>query len=269
MIGRRTRLLSNVFFGRLFENDIFSSSVAASASVTWMLAALATPGVMMSGSLMFYYAHTRTMPPDVQDRALLVNQAFHIDFVMAMAGLVTMLVWSSLTPDRRDALVLGPLPLLAGEQARARLLALVRFFAIFIAAVSVPTAVAFTFVTVGPADVLAVPQRVAAHITPACAVAALWVCLVPHHVHDAHPGHVGAPQSRTYGHVHRRDAADMGSPSRVAPGPNQAPSGARLRRAAAATAGDHGSLDVSDTRSMTNVTAGGARPAHRCDLTRM
>ena len=45
--------------------------------------------------------------PLILDRALLQSQAFHIDFVMAVAGLVTMIVWGSLTPDRRDALVLG------------------------------------------------------------------------------------------------------------------------------------------------------------------
>ena len=28
-----------------------------------------------------------------------------------------MMVWSSLTPDRRDALVLGPLPITSREQA--------------------------------------------------------------------------------------------------------------------------------------------------------
>lgn len=108
--ARRTRLLSRAFFGRLFENDLFSSSVSASSSVTWMLAALATPGVMFSGSQMFNYAHVRTFAPEAQDRIFFASQAFHVNFAMAIAGLVTMMVWTSLTPDRLDALVLGPLP---------------------------------------------------------------------------------------------------------------------------------------------------------------
>ena len=163
MISRRTQLLARVLFGRLFENDLFSSSVSASNSVTWLLAALATPGVMFSGSQYYFYAHARTFAPAAQDRILFVGQAFHVDFAMAVAGLVTMLVWTSLTPDRRDALVLGPLPLRAGEQARARLLALLRFFAMFTGALAVPTAVAFTFVTVG-SNVGEVPGRIAGHI---------------------------------------------------------------------------------------------------------
>ena len=58
---------------------------------------------------------------------------------MGVAGLVTMMVWSSLTPDRRDAHVLGPLPITAREQAIGRLLALLMFFGLFIAAMAVPT----------------------------------------------------------------------------------------------------------------------------------
>jgi len=95
------RLLARVFFDRLFENELFSSSASASGSVLWLLAALASPGVMMSGSQLHFYAHARTFAPDALDRIMFVSQA-----------------------DRRDALVLGPLPVGAGEQARARLSAL-------------------------------------------------------------------------------------------------------------------------------------------------
>lgn len=164
MIGRRTRLLARTAFERFFENDLFSSSVSASNGLTWILAALATPGVMFSASQYYFYAHARTFTPEIQDRILFVSQAFHIHFAMAIAGLVTMLVWTSLTPDRRDALVLGPLPLRAGEQARARLLALLRFFSMFAAAVAVPTAVAFTFVTMGESSPGSVLAGVAGHI---------------------------------------------------------------------------------------------------------
>jgi hypothetical protein len=162
---RNIRALARVFFGRLFENDIFSSSSAASVGVIWLVALIAVPGVMISGSQMFYWAHMQHQPIALQDSSLLQSQAFHVDWVMAVAGLVTMLVWGSLTPDRRDAHVLGPLPVTDGEQAIGRLLALLKFFGMFILAVSVPTAFAFTFVSVGPTNVLQFPGRVAGHVT--------------------------------------------------------------------------------------------------------
>jgi hypothetical protein len=62
VIPRNQKKLARVFFGRLFENDVFSSSVAASSSVLWLLAFLAVPGVMFSGSQIFAYARLRHCP---------------------------------------------------------------------------------------------------------------------------------------------------------------------------------------------------------------
>lgn len=148
----------------MFETELFSSPVSASNAVMWLLAALATPGVMISASQYYFYAHARTFTPDIQDRILFVSQVFHVDFAMAMAAVVTMLVWTSLAPDRRDAFVLGPLPITSRELAWARLLAIGSFFTMFAAAVSIPSAFAFTFVTVGDSQLLDVPARIAGHI---------------------------------------------------------------------------------------------------------
>ena len=164
MISRNTKALGRVFFGRLFENDVFSSSVAASSSVMWLLALLAVPGVMFSGTQLFAYAHLRHQPFEVIDRTLLQRETFHIDFVMGVAALITMMVWSSLTPDRRDAHVLGTLPITARQQATGRLLALLIFFGLFIAAMAVPTGIAHPFVTVGAENIVELPARILGHI---------------------------------------------------------------------------------------------------------
>ena len=169
---RNVKALAKVFFGRLFENDMFSSSSAASSSLMFLLALVAVPGVMFSGTQIFSWAHLRATgirldDPMIVDSALLRSQAFHIDFVMAVAGIVTMLVWSSLTPDRRDALVLGPLPITSREQAHGRLLALLKFFGLFIIAVSVPTAIAYNFVSVGAENITQFPGRVLGHVVAA------------------------------------------------------------------------------------------------------
>jgi hypothetical protein len=169
---RNVKALANVFFGRLFEDDMFSSSAAASSSVTWLLALVATPGVMFSCSQIFFWAHIRAMgdrlnDPLIADRSLLVAQAFHIDFVMAVSGLITMMVWGSLTPDRRDALVLGPLPITDREQATGRLLALLKFFSFFIVAVAVPTAIAFNFISIAMDNVAGLPGHILGHLLAA------------------------------------------------------------------------------------------------------
>ncbi|HJU43500.1 MAG TPA: hypothetical protein VJ691_11820 [Vicinamibacterales bacterium] len=171
-VPRNQRALARVFFGRLFENDFFSSSTAATSNLMFLIALVAVPGVMFSGTQTFTWAHLRgiarrTGDPMIIERALIGYQAFHIAFAMAVAFVVTMMVWSSLTPDRKDALVLGPLPVSTREQALGRLLALMKFFGLFAAAVTVPTAVAFNFVSGGPETVTALPQLVIGHIAAA------------------------------------------------------------------------------------------------------
>ncbi|MEY4095588.1 MAG: hypothetical protein RLZZ53_2787 [Acidobacteriota bacterium] len=164
--------LERVFFGRMFDNEVFSSSTAASSSLMWILAAVATPGVMMSAGEVFTWAHVRAMGerlnnPAILDSRLLSSQAFHVSVAMAVAGLVTMIVWNSLTPDRRDAMVLGTLPVTPQEQSYARLLALLRFFVLLMTAVAVPTAIVFTFVSSGPADIGVLHLKILGHVAAA------------------------------------------------------------------------------------------------------
>jgi hypothetical protein len=59
------------------------------------------------------------------------------------------------------------MPVTPAEQARARLIALLRFFVMFALAVTVPTAFAFTFVTVGDASIVDLLARVAGHVAAA------------------------------------------------------------------------------------------------------
>jgi hypothetical protein len=172
VVHRNLRALAKVFFGRLFENDFFSSSVAATSNLMFLLALVAVPGVIISGGQSFTWAALRANArrlndPMIVDRALLAFQSFYIAVAMAVAFVVTMMVWSSLTPDRKDALVLGPLPVTPREQARGRMIALLQFFGLFAAAVSVPTAVAFNFVSGGPETIRILPQLIVGHIAAA------------------------------------------------------------------------------------------------------
>lgn len=165
MTRRRLALLSRTFYTRLFENEYFSSSASASAATGWLLAIVTTPGIMISASQLYVFAHARTFAPEKLDRILLVAQTLHVGFAMAVAGVLTMLVWTSLTPDRRDALVLGPLPITTHEQALAQLMALCRFFVTFAIGVSVPAGVVFTLVTVGEqTPVSGVAAHIAGHV---------------------------------------------------------------------------------------------------------
>jgi hypothetical protein len=155
------KALTRLFFGRLFETEVFSSSVAAASSLIWILAFLATPGVMFSFVLSLHYSN---LSASLVDGSMLGHQALLVDFAMAAAAIASMLVWNSLTPDRRDVMVLGALPVTAGQQARARLLALVIFVALFIAAVAGPTSIAFNIFTRPITEIFVVVPNMAGHL---------------------------------------------------------------------------------------------------------
>ena len=74
---------------------------------------------------------------------------------------------------------MGPLPLTTSEQAFGRMLALLKFFSLFIVAVSVPAGIVFVFVSTGGENILSVPQRIAGHMVAAvCAGGCVFFALV-------------------------------------------------------------------------------------------
>jgi hypothetical protein len=70
-------------------------------------------------------------------------------FSMVAVGFISMYAWEALSFDRRDAMVLGPLPLRAVTFAPAKLGALAAFLACAAASVNLPTAVVFALTMSG------------------------------------------------------------------------------------------------------------------------
>jgi hypothetical protein len=168
-----------VFFGRLFENEAFSSSRAAASGLIWLLALIATPGVMFSFLMSLHYSHLLSAPrfAETLERSYLSHQTLFVDVAMAVAVVAITLVWNSLTPDRKDVMVLGSLPVTPAQQARARLLAIATFVALFVVAMSGPTSIAFTLFSRSPAEILNAPRYIAGHMA-ATGLGAVFVFFV-------------------------------------------------------------------------------------------
>ena len=133
-----TRLLARTFFGRFFESDLLPPDVPQAQFVVWSLAFLAMPGLLLPikliGSLL------QTQGPEALTRALLLHRLIFIALSMTVAGVVALIVWDGVFPDRRDARILTPLPVSGRVLIGARLLALAALCGIFIIGVNaVPT----------------------------------------------------------------------------------------------------------------------------------
>jgi hypothetical protein len=163
---RPFELLVRHFFERLFDNELLSRSSDAPLGLAHILAVLAAPGLFIP--LFLYPKYTDlaspvpmylhfpksfdwSLPPATrQEIVAAANRLFFVSLAMVILGVVTVLKWEALFPDRRDFSVLGVLPLRHGTIFKAKLASLLVFLGVFAATLnSVPALTFSVFTLVG------------------------------------------------------------------------------------------------------------------------
>jgi len=125
------RLLAGHFFGRLFDNDIVSQQGDMRTNVVQAIGLVATPGIfvpfyMLPQRLRFHH-------PFDHGWTLLSDYYFFVLYSMIVMGFVMIFEWDALFPDRRDYLILTPLPLGGGVLFAGKTVALLLFLLLFLA----------------------------------------------------------------------------------------------------------------------------------------
>jgi hypothetical protein len=107
--------------------------------VIWSLAFLATPGLLLP--IKFAGGELRAgKDPASIAHALLIFRLFFLTLTMTSIGIVALVIWDGIFPDRRDARILTPLPVPGHVLIGARLVALAALCGIFVAGINaVPT----------------------------------------------------------------------------------------------------------------------------------
>ena len=118
-------ILTGHFFRRFFDNDTVQVEGDTETTVVRAVAAVAMPGLMVAFFLQNQYP-SRTRWGRVEDQFFFVLLSF------VVMGLVTVLEWEMLFPDRMDFLILGPLPIRAREMLGAKAAALLGFAVLFL-----------------------------------------------------------------------------------------------------------------------------------------
>ncbi len=124
-------LLVRHFFGRFFDNEIVSQQGDMRTNVVQALGLIAAPGMFIP----FYMLpqRLRFSHPFEQNWLLITDYYAFVVYSMVIMGLVMVLEWDALFPDRKDYLILTPLPLSEGGVFAAKTVALVAFLALFVA----------------------------------------------------------------------------------------------------------------------------------------
>jgi hypothetical protein len=140
----RFNRLARHFVHRFVETELLAAGAEVHKIFVTAIALLAAMGAMFSGMLLLRNAfRLSTASADVQSWVALGDQTLLVSLIMAATGLFTVIGWDALLPDRRDAQILGALPLGRNVVLGAKLYAALVYFALLmVAAQGVPALVA-------------------------------------------------------------------------------------------------------------------------------
>lgn len=177
--GRQTAALVHAFLARFFENEITAGTSDLKSSFFWLLAFLMVPGFLIPFQMLFDWDFVaRFHGPEVLRVVSRADKALYLGFTMVAAGVISAIAWSSLLTDRRDALILGAMPVRPALVVRAKLAALGLY--ILLIAIGMHTLASLAFGTMlssrAPFEFLL--RSITAHFVVSCAAGAFVVLSV-------------------------------------------------------------------------------------------
>ncbi|MGZ5478597.1 MAG: hypothetical protein ACXWGZ_03315 [Candidatus Aminicenantales bacterium] len=131
-------ILTKHFFGRLFRNDIVDFEDQMKSRLVAVLSILAVI-VGWSSQMLIFFKYE--LSPDVNTSWQEKNYVFML--MMIVFGIVTLLEWEMLFPDRRDFVNLTPLPVRLRTVFAAKLASFVAFIGLFSVAMNSISSVVF------------------------------------------------------------------------------------------------------------------------------
>jgi hypothetical protein len=127
----KTILLARTFFARFFESDLLPPGVPQEQFTIYALAGFAVPGLLLPTVFANRYLELERHPA-LLIQALVFHRLLFITLTMIALGFVALVVWEGVFPDRRDARVIGVLPVRGSELAAGRVTALAVLAVIFL-----------------------------------------------------------------------------------------------------------------------------------------
>jgi len=133
-MNERFKILIRHFFSRFFDKDSLSPDADERANVVQIVAMLALPGAILSLFMLVDHPLIRSEVTRMWLRS--GDRYVFVCYSMVVMGFVMTFKWDSLFPDRRDYLILTPLPISLGEFFAAKAIALGAFLSSFIVAIN-------------------------------------------------------------------------------------------------------------------------------------
>ena len=156
----QARTIARATFDGFLQSDLMPQGMQAPALI-WAAAFLVGPAIFFPIRAMVGFSFIRRFHPELLESAFWNDRLLYLLMSAGAMGVVSVVLWETLFPARRDAFVLTPLPVPLPVQMLGRLLGLASFCALFIVLLNgIP---AFAFPVVTAAGFLEMPRGIVAH----------------------------------------------------------------------------------------------------------
>ena len=161
--------IARATFSGFLESDLMPPGMQAPALI-WAAAFFVAPALCLPAIAMIKYPFIRKYHPAMLEVAFWGDRLVYLLLSAGAMGLISVVLWDTLFPARRDAYVLAPMPIPLGIQMLGRLSGLVLLFAGFTVALNAIPSVAFPAVASG--SFIQIPRGIAGHIVSSIAASA-------------------------------------------------------------------------------------------------
>ena len=179
------KVLFRAFFAQLFASESVSSELQLRQALIGVLALLVTPGFLLPTQMdpafeaaVIRYASRPPGFPGLLDPLIRMFATICIAYSIVTIGFIAAYAWDALGFDRRDAMVLGPLPLRGSAVVCAKLAALGVLLLATTASISLMTAIPFAMIASNYSGAAAVGRHAFAHMVATMSAATTVFCVL-------------------------------------------------------------------------------------------
>ena len=171
-------VLCRAFFAQFFASESVTSTHQLRRAMIGPLAFLLVPALFMPLQMVSTFEAAAVRFPQLLEPLTRLMATVFIMYSMVAVGVIAAALWDSLSFDRRDAMVLGPLPLRASTVITAKIAAMAVLLLIVAVSISLMTGVPFAMVAGNHKSAVGVVRHFAAHMTATLTAATFVYCLL-------------------------------------------------------------------------------------------
>ncbi len=157
--------IARATFDGFLQSDLMPQGMQAPALI-WAAAFLVGPALFFPTTYLAKYPFIRRFHPELLERTFWGDRLFFLLMSAGAMGVVSVVLWDTLFPARRDAFVLTPLPVSLPVQMLGRMAGLLAVCLVFVVALNGVPALTFPAVT---CTFLQMPRAMVGHFTATAA----------------------------------------------------------------------------------------------------